>query len=96
MSKLLSREHRADSTVRARGGASAFAARLGRALLRFVLLLFAASVIIFVLLRAVPGDPARVALGVSATDEAVAELSRRLGTDRPLVVQYLDLYLIHI
>ena len=90
MSKLLSREHRADSTVRARGGASAFAARLGRALLRFVLLLFAASVIIFVLLRAVPGGPARVALGVSATDEAVAELSRRLGTDRPLVVQYLD------
>ena len=41
-------------------------------LLRFVLLLTAASVIIFVLLRAVPGDPARVALGVSATEEAVA------------------------
>lgn len=57
---------------------------------RFVALLAAASVLIFLLLRAVPGDPARVALGVTATDEAVAELSRRLGTDRPLTVQYFD------
>ena len=61
---------------------------------RFLALLAAASVLIFLLLRAVPGDPARVALGVTATDEAVAELSRRLGTDRPLTVQYLSL--IHI
>ncbi|WP_425551732.1 ABC transporter permease [Corynebacterium glaucum] len=57
---------------------------------RFIALLAAASVLIFLLLRAVPGDPARVALGVTATDEAVAELSRRLGTDRPLTVQYFD------
>lgn len=57
---------------------------------RFLALLAAASVLIFLLLRAVPGDPARVALGVTATDEAVAELSRRLGTDRPLTVQYFD------
>lgn len=57
---------------------------------RFLALLAAASVLIFLLLRAVPGDPARVALGVTATDEAVAELSRRLGTDRPLAVQYVD------
>ena len=59
-------------------------------LLRFVLLLAAASVIIFVLLRAVPGDPARVALGVSATEEAIAELTTRLGLDKPLPVQYAD------
>ncbi|UIZ91719.1 ABC transporter permease [Corynebacterium sp. CNCTC7651] len=61
---------------------------IGASVLRFVGLLAAASVIIFVLLRAVPGDPARVALGVNATEEAVAELSQRLGTDRPLVEQY--------
>ncbi|OHR21067.1 ABC transporter permease [Corynebacterium sp. HMSC034A01] len=59
-------------------------------ILRFVLLLAAASVVIFTLLRAVPGDPARVALGVSATEEAVAELSARLGLDQPLPVQYVD------
>ena len=57
---------------------------------RFIGLLAAASVVIFVLLRAVPGDPARVALGVNATDEAVAELSQRLGADRPLATQYAD------
>lgn len=59
-------------------------------LLRFVVLLFAASLIIFALLRAVPGDPARVALGVSATDADVAELHARLGLDRPLATQYFD------
>ena len=57
---------------------------------RFVALLLAASVLIFVLLRAIPGDPARIALGVNATEEAVAELARRLGTDRPLTIQYFD------
>ena len=63
---------------------------IGKHILRFVLLLAAASVVIFTLLRAVPGDPARVALGVSATEEAVAELSERLGLDQPLPVQYFD------
>ncbi|WP_165164256.1 ABC transporter permease [Corynebacterium qintianiae] len=61
-----------------------------RALARFALLLVLASLIIFLLLRAVPGDPARVALGVTATDEAVAALSAQLGTDRPLPAQYFD------
>ncbi|MDK8880002.1 ABC transporter permease [Corynebacterium sp. MSK008] len=63
---------------------------IGKHILRFVLLLAAASVVIFTLLRAVPGDPARVALGVSATEEAVAELSEHLGLDQPLPVQYFD------
>ncbi|WIM67124.1 ABC transporter permease [Corynebacterium breve] len=61
-----------------------------RLIARFVVMLFLASVIIFVLLRAIPGDPARIALGVTATEDAVAELSTRLGTDRPLISQYFD------
>ncbi|WP_257160297.1 ABC transporter permease [Corynebacterium cystitidis] len=61
-----------------------------RLVVRFAIMLFLASVIIFVLLRAIPGDPARIALGITATDESVAELSARLGTDRPLITQYLD------
>lgn len=61
-----------------------------KSLARFAGLMVAASVIIFLLLRAVPGDPARVALGVTASDADVAELSARLGLDRPLVVQYAD------
>ena len=61
-----------------------------RSFLRFVFMFFAASVIIFVLLRAVPGDPARIALGVTASEEDVAALAEQLGTNRPLTVQYVD------
>ncbi|GAB2511458.1 Glutathione transport system permease protein GsiC [Corynebacterium atrinae] len=59
-----------------------------KVLLRFLVSLVLASVIIFLLLRAIPGDPARVALGVTATDEAVAALAAQLGTDQPLWHQY--------
>jgi peptide/nickel transport system permease protein len=52
--------------------------------------LLSASVLIFAFLSVLPGDPAEVALGVGATPDAVAELQARFGTDRPLVVQYLD------
>lgn len=65
-------------------------AQIGFVLLRFVLMLFAASVVIFLLLRAVPGDPARIALGVTASEEDVAKLAAQLGTDRPLIAQYVD------
>ncbi|MCZ9308181.1 ABC transporter permease [Corynebacterium uberis] len=61
---------------------------LARVAARFLVLLTAASVVIFVLLRAIPGNPAEVALGVSATPDNVAALSAQLGLDRPLLVQY--------
>ncbi|HCG2963019.1 TPA: ABC transporter permease [Corynebacterium striatum] len=61
-----------------------------KALAKFVLTLFAASVAIFLLMRAVPGNPARVALGVNSTDDAVAELTQTLGLDRPLLTQYFE------
>ncbi|HCT3316805.1 TPA: ABC transporter permease [Corynebacterium striatum] len=61
-----------------------------KALAKFVLTLFAASIAIFLLMRAVPGNPARVALGVNATDGAVAELTTVLGLDRPLFTQYFE------
>lgn len=46
------------------------------------------SVIIFVLARIVPGDPARIALGPSATQEQVDALRGEMGLDDPLAVQY--------
>lgn len=61
-----------------------------KALAKFVVTLFAASIAIFLLMRAVPGNPARVALGVNATDDAVAELTTALGLDRPLLTQYFE------
>ncbi|MDY3126582.1 MAG: ABC transporter permease [Corynebacterium sp.] len=59
-----------------------------KAIFRFLVTLGAASIVIFVAMRAVPGNPARVMLGVNATDAAVAELSTQLGLDRPLLTQY--------
>jgi peptide/nickel transport system permease protein len=52
--------------------------------------LFAASVLVFLTCAVLPGDPARVALGVEATQESVSALRHQLGVDRPLVVQYAD------
>lgn len=58
-------------------------------------LVFAAFVVwgavsvIFVIVRIIPGDPASMMLGPSATAEQVAALRERLGLDEPLVVQYL-------
>jgi peptide/nickel transport system permease protein len=46
------------------------------------------SVVIFTVARAVPGDPARMALGPRASQEQVAQLQERMGLDRPLVEQY--------
>lgn len=57
-------------------------------LLRYLLTFAIASVIIFVLIRIIPGDPAAVALGVTATPETIAALQAELGTNRPLIQQY--------
>jgi peptide/nickel transport system permease protein len=48
------------------------------------------SVLVFAFMAVLPGDPARVALGVNASDEAVAELRRQFGLDRPLTTQYFE------
>jgi ABC-type dipeptide/oligopeptide/nickel transport system permease component len=49
--------------------------------------LFAASIAVFLLVRAVPGDPARLLLK-NPTPERIAAIRARLGLDRPLPVQY--------
>lgn len=55
---------------------------------RFIGTLFAASLLIFALMRVVPGNPARVVLGVNATEEKVEALTATLGLDRPWPAQY--------
>ena len=49
-----------------------------------------ASVVVFAFMRVLPGDPARVALGVNASEEAVRALRTQFGLDRPVLVQYVD------
>ncbi|ALC06480.1 hypothetical protein CDES_10525 [Corynebacterium deserti GIMN1.010] len=59
-----------------------------KTVLRYAVTLLIASIIIFVLIRVIPGDPAAIALGVTATPEAIAELQAQLGTDQSLISQY--------
>jgi peptide/nickel transport system permease protein len=53
-----------------------------------VVLLFAISLLTFVLLSLGAGNVGRTLLGVTATTEQVAEKNHDLGIDKPLVVQY--------
>lgn len=59
-------------------------------LVRYLVTIWIASLLIFLLIRVIPGDPAAIALGITATPEAIAQLQTQLGTDRPLVAQYLS------
>lgn len=60
---------------------------LGRILYTLPVLL-AATVIIFMLLHLVPGDPAYVIGGQEAIEEELTAIRERLGLDQPLPVQY--------
>jgi peptide/nickel transport system permease protein len=62
---------------------------IGRKFLYLIPVLFAVTVLSFLLLQLLPGDPAVVILGPSATAAAVAGLRHQLGLDRPLWAQYL-------
>ena len=52
--------------------------------------LFGASVLVFVVLSILPGSPAQVILGTQATPQSVAELTAKLGLNKPLITQYGD------
>ncbi|MFM6848101.1 MAG: ABC transporter permease [Terrabacter sp.] len=52
--------------------------------------LVVSSVLVFVFMALLPGDPARVALGVNASEASVARLRQEFGLDQPLVSQYLS------
>ena len=57
--------------------------------LQLVPVLFGISVITFVLVRLIPGDPARMLLGARATPTAIARIREQYGLDEPLWAQYL-------
>jgi len=64
---------------------------MGRFVLRrglaSLLILWLAVSLLFAMIHMVPGDPATVLLGPRATPELKAQLARRMGLDRPLLVQ---------
>jgi peptide/nickel transport system permease protein len=64
--------------------------RLGGRLLQLVPTTVGALVLVFFLMRVLPGDPAAAMLGTNATPQAVAVLRSQLGLDRPLYEQFVD------
>ena len=60
--------------------------RLGLALITLFLL----SVIVFAISTILPGNVGRAVLGPFATQQSVDELNEQLGTNRPILTQYLD------
>ncbi|MDQ0286497.1 peptide/nickel transport system permease protein [Desulfofundulus luciae] len=59
-----------------------------RRLLLSIFVLVGLSIVIFIIARVVPGDPARMALGPRAPQFAVDALREEMHLDKPLVAQY--------
>ncbi|MFT4180948.1 MAG: ABC transporter permease [Rhizobium sp.] len=57
--------------------------------LQFLPVIFGISVITFILVRLIPGDPARNILGTRATPTALASIRAQYGLDQPIWLQYL-------
>jgi peptide/nickel transport system permease protein len=62
---------------------------IAKRLLITIPVLIGMSLLVFSLIHLVPGDPARVMLGLTATPQNIATLRRQLGLDDPLWQQYL-------
>ncbi|HGM5578578.1 TPA: ABC transporter permease [Pseudomonas putida] len=52
-------------------------------------MLLGVSIVVFLVLHFIPGDPARLAAGPDATEADVAQIRQNYGLDKPLVSQYL-------
>ena len=63
-------------------------AYLLRRIAQSILTLIGMSVLVFVILRVLPGDPAKMLLPEGAPQSAVDDLNRHLGLKEPLYVQY--------
>ncbi len=53
------------------------------------LALLASSILIFLMLKLVPGDPVQILAGVGARQEDIERLTHELGLDRPIHIQYI-------
>jgi peptide/nickel transport system permease protein len=79
---------RRDSTS---GVLSSPAVRLiGRRLLAAIPVLWGVTLLTFIVVQALPGSAAQQLLGPNATPEQVQQLEAQLGTDRSMIVRYLD------
>lgn len=63
---------------------------IGRRLLQLIPVLLGMTFVVFMIIRAIPGDPAQVILGQQASESAILALRTKLGLDNPWYIQYFD------
>jgi peptide/nickel transport system permease protein len=56
--------------------------------LQIIPVLLGVSIVVFFMVRAIPGDPAQIMLGQQATQEQVQQVRENMGLDKPILVQY--------
>ncbi|MAL78513.1 MAG: ABC transporter permease [Sneathiella sp.] len=61
---------------------------IAKRVLTLIATLIGASIVIFIVMEILPGDPALVILGVDASPEAIQSLTKELGLDRPPIERY--------
>ena len=61
-----------------------------RRLLETIPLMFIISIVVFMFIHLIPGDPAKTLAGVEATVEEVEAIREELGLNDPLLVQYVN------
>ena len=59
-------------------------------LVSLVISLFLSSIIIFILIEGVPGDPASFMLGINATEATIAALQKELGLEQTFLIRYVS------
>src|SRR5262245_38526390 len=59
-----------------------------RRLLATIPVMLIVAVVVFLMLRLTPSDPAAIIAGDNATSEQVAEIRKRLGLDQPILTQF--------
>lgn len=63
---------------------------IGKRLLYMLPVVVAVIFLVFMILAMVPGDPARLFLGVEASAEDVAKLNKELGLDKPVLIRFVN------
>lgn len=63
---------------------------VARRLLETIPLMLIISIVVFMFIHLIPGDPARTLAGVEATPEEIEAIREELGLNDPLIVQYVN------
>ncbi len=63
---------------------------IGKRILHLIPVLLGMTFIVFLIIRAIPGNPAQIILGQQASQESIDALTEKLGLNNPWYIQYFD------